>query len=134
VAPASRFDGFTALSGSTSLTTLSSSNGLVEGQPVESGYDYHRYAGLIARLFHTQDDKLRQSVYWSRSDPAAVCERTTARSPWLHEISASKTAAGSRSHFALRFAFPSLRGTSFQPVVVFQYLQYCVNIIMDFAT
>lgn len=25
---------------------------------------------------------------WSRSDPAAVCERTTARSPWLHEISA----------------------------------------------
>ena len=41
----------------------------------------------LTRTFHTQNDTCRQSVYWSRRDPAAVCERTTARSPWLHEIS-----------------------------------------------
>jgi K+-transporting ATPase ATPase C chain len=45
-----------------------------------------RRAALV-RLFHTPNDNWRQSANWSRSDPAAVGERTTARSPWLHEIS-----------------------------------------------
>ena len=40
----------------------------------------------LTRLFHTQDDNRRHSVCWSRSAPAAVDERTTARAPWLHEV------------------------------------------------
>ena len=39
------------------------------------------------RPLHRRSRRTRQSVHWSRSDPAAVCERPTARSPWLHEIS-----------------------------------------------
>ena len=40
----------------------------------------------LERLFLPQNDNERHSVCWSRSDPAAVDERTTARVPWLHEI------------------------------------------------
>jgi len=41
----------------------------------------------LGRIFHTQNDNRRPSVCWSRSAPAAVDERTTARgAPWLHEI------------------------------------------------
>jgi hypothetical protein len=63
-------------------------------------------------IFHTRNDNGQHSVYWSRSrfgrlkvpswsrdDPAAVYERTTARSPWLHEISGLRLVEGLASRF-----------------------------------
>ena len=71
-----------------------------------------RQAQGLPPIFHARNDSGRHPVYWSRSrfgrlkvpswsrdDPAAVDERTTARSPWLHEISGLRFVEGLASGF-----------------------------------